>query len=710
MYAIKHAVVVVPTYNEKDNIIPLLTAILHTKKKMKQIHLSVLVVDDSSPDGTADLVKQFQKRHRTVHIISGERIGLGNAYVRGFQYALCELHADIVVQMDADFSHDPDDIPRLIEKVHVRHAYIIGSRYVKGGSIPTEWPFSRVLISKVGNAVARYLAGLYPIKDCTGGFKAIDAHLLKKIDLTRIGARGYSFQMNLLHAARQLEANIIEVPIHFIDRTMGVSKMRIFDMLEFFFNAIRLRLEPTTPYVHALVRHTRQFALGAFISLIVAIAYLVSTDLFSMKAVGLSAFFLLSALITVQSFFTLLGMMYAWEKPERVEKNQSPKVFLPPEISFTALIPALHEEKVISDTIRAAAAIDYPNHLKEIIIICRADDGGTIAAAQKTIDELHDIHIRLIIPPYRPKNKPDKLNYGLEHANNDVVCVFDAEDAPHHDIYNVVNTVMLRDQADVVQSGVQLINFRSNWFSTLNVLEYFFWFKSVLHFFAEREVIPLGGNTVFFRKDWLTKVHGWDADCLTEDADIGIKLSSSGAKIRIIYDEMHATQEETPPTIASFIKQRTRWNQGFLQVFKKGDWKRLPRFSQRLLVGYILIWPEIQAFFFLYILASVVMIFTVKLPMILTLFSMLPFYILVLHLIIMNVGLYEFTKKYHMAYPTWMPLKVVVTFIPFQLILGISAVRAVLRNIGNHTTWEKTEHINAHRLAPRSSSSFSVPL
>ena len=101
----------------------------------------------------------------------------------------------------------------------------------------------------------------------------------------------------------------------------------------------------------------------------------------------------------------------------------------------------------------------------------------------------------------------------------------------------IINTVFKRDQVDVVQSGVQLINFRSRWFSALNVLEYFFWFKSVLHLFGRMGTILLGGNTVFFKREWLNRIGGWDADCLTEDADAGLRLSVAGAKIKIIYDE-----------------------------------------------------------------------------------------------------------------------------------------------------------------------------
>ncbi|NJO83231.1 MAG: glycosyltransferase, partial [Blastochloris sp.] len=200
------------------------------------------------------------------------------------------------------------------------------------------------------------------------------------------------------------------------------------------------------------------------------------------------------------------------------------------------------------------------------------------------------------------KNKPNGLNRGLKIANGDVVCIFDAEDSPHPDIYQIINTKMVRDGADVVQSGVQLMNFESNWFSALNCLEYFFWFKSGLHAFTnEFNVTPLGGNTVFFKRDWLQKIDGWDADLLTEDADVGIRLTLLGANIQIVYSAEHATQEETPDTATSFIKQRTRWCQGFYEIFFKGDWLRLPLLKQKVTALYILLNSVLQAFMILYL-------------------------------------------------------------------------------------------------------------
>ena len=132
----------------------------------------VLVVDDSSPDGTADVVRQKQTLYPNVHLLTGKKQGLGAAYIRGMRYALDNLRADAVFEMDSDFSHKPEDVPRLMAALDTGADFVIGSRYVKGGSIPPEWGMFRRMNSLFGNIVARYLAGIYKVRDCTAGFRA----------------------------------------------------------------------------------------------------------------------------------------------------------------------------------------------------------------------------------------------------------------------------------------------------------------------------------------------------------------------------------------------------------------------------------------------------------------------------------------------------------------------------------------------------------
>jgi cellulose synthase/poly-beta-1,6-N-acetylglucosamine synthase-like glycosyltransferase len=686
----KKAVVVLPTYNEKDNIIRIIKAILKQNVKKQEYELSVLVVDDSSPDGTPQLVEKFISTNNRVYLIEGKKKGLGNAYVKGLSYAIQILKADVVFEMDADFSHDPKLIPLFLKKINKGNDFVIGSRYIKGGSIPNDWPVLRKLNSKWGNAFARHIAGLKNIKDCTSGYRAISATLLTKINLHKIGAKGYSFQMNLLHQAVIHNAKITEIPLKFVDRVNGSSKLRRSDITEFILNAFYLRLPILKLIVSLIPLAIIGFFVWELLNFIGLSSYFIH---FSLTTIILT----LSLIMTAQGVFNLFLMLYAWEDTDRIKEVTPVVLHNAPKYSFSILIPARHEEHVIADTIRAASYLDYPENLKEILVICRDDDLKTIKKVQETITRLKKKNLHLITFSGMPINKPHSLNVGLQNVTKDVVAVFDAEDQPHRNILNIINETLIQGKADIVQSGVQLMNFRSSWFSALNVLEYFFWFKSSLHFFAARGIVPLGGNTVFIKKYWLDRINGWDENCLTEDADIGIRLSAMGADIEVVYDEEFATQEETPATIGEFIRQRTRWNQGFLQVFGKSDWLNLSSLLQKLLAVYILLLPGFQALFMILNPLSLFIAFELKLPFLVAFFSIVPSLLLLLQIITYNIGLYEFTKHNKLKYPLLTPFRVFVFFYPYQLLLAFSAARAIRRLVLGNTAWEKTLHINAHR-------------
>lgn len=401
--------------------------------------------------------------------------------------------------------------------------------------------------------------------------------------------------------------------------------------------------------------------------------------------------------MTAQAIFNIRLRLFIWEKPEHAWLNHAPTIYREPGLSFTIMLPARHEEDVYRETLQKVYDLDYPKELVQIMAICREDDPGTIAEAQAKIEELGDPNVQLVIFNDEPINKPHGLNLALQVSRGDVVTIFDAEDEPHRDILNIINTTMLNEDVDVVQSGVQLMNHNSRWFSFLNVLEYFFWFKSSMHFFARIGITPLGGNTVFVRRELMEQLGGWDETCLTEDADLGIRLSLSHARIRIIYDDEFVTREETPHTIEQFIKQRTRWNQGFIQILFKGEWLKLELLSQRLLAFYVLILPELQAFFALLLPLSLIMFFFVKLPLWLALFTFLPLYCFVLAVFIDLAGLHEFLKAHKRRWRWHEALITILAFFPYQFILGVGAIRAVLRYIQGTSNWEKTAHIGQHR-------------
>lgn len=211
--------VIIPTYNEKENIANILDAIFSLRQ---QYH--VLVVDDSSPDGTAGIVKKLQPLYPGMLFIEERqgKLGLGTAYIYGFKWAL-ERGYNCIFEMDADFSHNPADLDRLYEAVKNGYDLAVGSRYIKDGRVDN-WPWSRVFLSKGGSLYTRIITWM-PVKDPTAGFVCYSARLLRTINFDEIRSSGYAFQIEMKFAAWKLGFKIKEVPITFVDRKYGVSKM-----------------------------------------------------------------------------------------------------------------------------------------------------------------------------------------------------------------------------------------------------------------------------------------------------------------------------------------------------------------------------------------------------------------------------------------------------------------------------------------------------
>jgi len=208
-------VVVIPTYDERENVGPMAAAVLAAAPDAE-----LLFVDDNSPDGTGDVIEEMMRSQPRIHCLHRtKKEGLGRAYVAGFEAAL-GLGADRVVQMDCDFSHDPKDLPRLLAE---DADLVIGSRYVPGGGTPG-WPFKRRLISRAGGVFIRVVTGM-PLRDPTGGFKCWKASALRRIDFASVASAGYSFQLEMNHRAWKSGCSIREIPITFTDRTRGYSKI-----------------------------------------------------------------------------------------------------------------------------------------------------------------------------------------------------------------------------------------------------------------------------------------------------------------------------------------------------------------------------------------------------------------------------------------------------------------------------------------------------
>jgi dolichol-phosphate mannosyltransferase len=247
-------VVISPTYNEKENIekmIPILEDEVFPKVKNHEMFL--LIPDDNSPDGTGDVVRKYMKKWENIYLLGGEKRGLGAAYIRGMQYAMGELKADAVIEFDADFQHDPHDIPRLIEAMDEGADHVIGSRYVPGGSIPKEWGLDRKILSKFGSLFTRIVWLKLGIHDMTSGFKLTKTSYLKQIDLDNLLSKDFAYKMNILHDLINLGAKIKEVPIIFYERTQGASKINRKDQLDSLYVVLMLRIKDSKKFIKFLM-------------------------------------------------------------------------------------------------------------------------------------------------------------------------------------------------------------------------------------------------------------------------------------------------------------------------------------------------------------------------------------------------------------------------------------------------------------------------
>lgn len=755
--------VILPTFNESGNVVPMVAAV-RSALEPEGIAYEIIFVDDSNDD-TPDIVHRLEQEDPRITLIHRSpelRTGLATAFLWGFAQAkapyICCMDADLQ-HPPAYLPH----MLSILERDSA--TMVIASRFAPGGVDRGWRELHRQIITKTFRFVAWSIIplsrkttdpmtgyfmfkrsllsehpGLRPL-----GFKIL-LELLARIPTFKTHEIPLHFQERLSGETKASAKQAIAFVRHLVRLALSTPRstrllwwsmggalvlLPVIGGLTYVATnktllalgtavgaAVAALMVPAlstvlfmgaglvAPFVSGvqalytiLMRHPRRVLLTALSTTI--LAYTLYT-LYALAVGGLADAILTIALLQIaQGAFALYILTYAWEDPTRIDANSSPTTYDTPTRSFTALLAARNEATVIGQTIRSILAIDYPKELKELLVVLRDDDPETILAAEQALEGHSDENARIVLITGEPFNKPHHLNDGLLQATKDIVCVFDAEDEPHPSIYRIVDTVYTRTGSDVVQSGVQLMNFDSNWYSLFNCLEYFLWFRSALHFFAHHGLIPLGGNTVFFKRDWLMRVTGWDLNCLTEDADIGIRMSALGAKTSVIYDPLHATREETPPTLISFIKQRTRWNQGFLQIIHKHQWGMHSPLSlkQQCLALFVLGWPIAYSVLLILVPFVVVAAFFVDVHPVIGLITNIPTLLLFAFLILQIVALFDFARIYQLKLTARHIAVAFITYIPYLLVLEYSAFRAVVRYLRSESNWEKTEHIGAHRTA-----------
>ena len=233
--------VLIPTYNERENVSAMVDKVFSLP-----VEFDILVIDDGSPDGTADIVRERQKDYPDrLHLLCREgKLGLGTAYLAGFRWGL-ERDYDYIIEMDCDFSHNPDDRPRLVAAAEEGADVVVGSRYVQGVNV-VNWPMSRLLMSYCASIYVRTVTGM-PVHDATAGFVCYSRRVLETMDLDKVEMKGYGFQIEMKYSAWKLGFKIREVSIIFIDRVLGQSKMSSSIFGEAFFGVMKLRLRRIKP-------------------------------------------------------------------------------------------------------------------------------------------------------------------------------------------------------------------------------------------------------------------------------------------------------------------------------------------------------------------------------------------------------------------------------------------------------------------------------
>ena len=406
-----------------------------------------------------------------------------------------------------------------------------------------------------------------------------------------------------------------------------------------------------------------------------------------------------SIALLLQSSFEVWRTSYSFRQPESVDKLQFPALRDEKSERFCLIVPARHESAVLGDTLLQLAEQSHPN--VDIIAVVCSDDIDTLDVAHSVARQNSKVSVVEfpLLPNVKP-SKPKQMNYVfniIKSKDYTVVGVIDAEDSVHPDLLVHVDAAFHDKTVGIVQGGVQLMNHHSSWYALHNVLEYYRFFNSTMAYQASQSFVPLGGNTVFVRLSLLKRAGGWP-DTLTEDCSLGVLLSSKfHTKTAVYYEPSLATREETPDSLVSLFNQRVRWNQGFFQEWRKGVWRKLPTNRQRLLADYVLIGPVLLAVITAFIPISILTAIFIDAPVMLVLLAYLPMIPIGILISLNVIFLHDFSNAYNQKVKPRHYAVLLISQIPYQLVLNAAALWAVIRELRGESSWYKTSHTGLHR-------------
>ncbi|MDE3202908.1 MAG: glycosyltransferase [Acidobacteriota bacterium] len=395
------------------------------------------------------------------------------------------------------------------------------------------------------------------------------------------------------------------------------------------------------------------------------------------------------------SLANLYWSTYAWHSPvTHEETTSSPARNDVHQHTFSVIVPLREEPiEVVGATIAKILAQTHP----AVQPVCSVgyDDPDTLAVVRRLMD-LYPGRITLAVSQSDVRNKPTQLNAALAACTGDVVGILDAESLSAPGLLSQIDATLQDPEIGVVQGGVMIVNHRASWVALRSSLEYYANHRSKMHFAAAHHFMLMGGNTVFFRRSLLDEVGGWDPEMLTEDAEIGVRLSVLGHDVRVAYQPHLVSREEAPTTIRSWVKQRTRWNLGFMQTIRKGVWRQLPTAGRRRFARWLLWQPSIMAISGVIIPLGVVVALFAPSPLWATMIAFLPAVPTVMLVVLDATMLYLFGREIGEKVRLIDYLLLVVTTPIYQLMSAYAAARAAVKYLLGDLRWEKTAHTGSH--------------
>ncbi len=393
-----------------------------------------------------------------------------------------------------------------------------------------------------------------------------------------------------------------------------------------------------------------------------------------------------AAIMSFGSLFKLHALLRAVSYRPRVPDAPTPDAAAT-RFSFALLVPAHDEPDVLGVALRGLALVDHPE-VEIVAVVDPADDGGTLAAARQAAS-LHPGRVSVFLEPPGTHRKPAALNAAVAGRTQDMIGVFDADGLVSPDLLRVVEDLFARHDLDALQTGNQAVAAKPNWYQLHNIAEYRWMFLSTATRRPDsHRVVRLSGNSVFLRAETLRKIGGWRPDQLAEDCDLSLRLALARARTMTWYEDSLVTIEQVPPGPASFVRQRTRWNQGFIQVLRGSEWVSLP-WRQRL--GFLRVLLEAPA----RALALPALLLGVGLAgssLANLLIVAPPTALGILNTGLLTVILSRLPERFGVRVRFREHLKLWVFAPAFQGLLSLAAVRALWRTARGDTAWEKTAH------------------